>query len=88
MVSDKATGLILFIIGLGGMLLYGLLLFFIDAGITTLILQLSAFLAVAMILAIIAWIGYIMATTPPPEHLDVSEVSETETSEEPETTKE
>ena len=84
MTSDKATGLILFVIGLGGMFLYGLLLFFVDAGMTTLILQLSAFLAVAMILAIIAWIGYTVATkTTPPESLDVEEVTD-----EPETIKE
>tara|TARA_B100002003_G_C13652027_1_gene331673 strand:+ start:133 stop:399 length:267 start_codon:yes stop_codon:yes gene_type:complete len=88
LVSDKTTGLILFVIGLVGIFLYGYLLFFFNASMTTLILQLSAFLAVAMILAIIAWIGYTMATTLPPEPLNVEEVPDTETSEEPETTKE
>ena len=87
MVSDKATGLILTIIGLGGTVLYGYLLFFINADITTLILQLTTFLGIAMILAIIAWIGYTMATTPPPEPLNIKEVQETENSTETTSTK-
>tara|TARA_B100000315_G_scaffold218718_1_gene220186 strand:- start:684 stop:968 length:285 start_codon:yes stop_codon:yes gene_type:complete len=86
--SDKATGGILFTIGLGGMLLYGWLLFFINVDMTTLILQLTAFLAIAMILAIIAWTGYTMATTPPPEPLDIGEVPETTSSPEPKATEE
>ena len=77
MASDRSTGALLLIIGLAGILIYGYLLFFVDAGMTTLILQLTAFLGVAVILAIIAWIGYTMATTPPPESLDIEEVPET-----------
>jgi len=77
MVSDKSTGALLLIIGFAGILLYGWLLFFYSATMTTLILQLTAFLGVAVILAIIAWIGYTMATTPPPEPLDIGEVPET-----------
>lgn len=94
MASDKATGGILLLIGVVGIILYGWLLFFYNAGMTTLVLQLTAFLGVAMILAIIAWIGYTMATTPPPEPLDVGEVPEevsspeTPTSDEPEPEKE
>ena len=76
MASDRSTGALLLIIGLAGILIYGYLLFFVDAGMTTLILQLTAFLGVAIILAIIAWIGYTMATTPPPEPLDMGEVPE------------
>ena len=76
MASDKGTGTLLLIIGLAGILIYGWLLFLYNASMTTLILQITAFLAVAMILAIIAWIGYTMATTPPPEPLDVGEVPE------------
>jgi len=34
------------------------------------ILQLTAFLAVAAVLVILAWIGWTMATTPPPEPID------------------
>ena len=94
MASDRSTGGLLLIIGLAGILIYGYLLFFVDAGMTTLILQLTAFLGVAIILAIIAWIGYTMATTPPPEPLDIGEVpeavssSETSAPKEPESKKE
>ena len=38
-----------------------------------LIIQMSAFVAVAAVLLIVAWIGYTLATTPPPvpiEELD------------------
>ena len=83
MVNDKSTGYLLFIIGLAGILIYGYLLFFYNESMTTLILQITAFIAVAMILAIIAWIGYTMATTPPPEPLDMGEVPETTSSSEP-----
>ena len=76
MASDRSTGGLLLIIGLAGILIYGYILFFVDAGMTTLILQLTAFLGVAIILAIIAWIGYTMATTPPPVPLDMGEVPE------------
>jgi predicted DNA-binding transcriptional regulator len=87
-VSDKATGALLLIIGLAGILLYGYLLFFYNASMTTLILQITAFLAISMILGIIAWIGYTMATTPPPEPLDIGEVPETTSSPEPKATEE
>ena len=77
MASARSTGALLLIIGLVGILLYGWLLFFYSESMTTLILQITAFLGVSMILAIIAWIGYTMATTPPPEPLDIGEVPET-----------
>jgi len=35
-----------------------------------LVVQVSAFLAVAAVLAVVAWIGYTLATTPPPEPLE------------------
>tara|TARA_Y100000294_G_C8509821_1_gene318273 strand:- start:206 stop:487 length:282 start_codon:yes stop_codon:yes gene_type:complete len=75
--SDRSTGALLLIIGVIGTLLYGWLLFFSGETMTTRILQLTAFLGVAVILAIIVWIGYTMATTPPPESLDIEEVPET-----------
>ncbi len=46
-----------------GILVYGVLLIYF----TTLILEVTAFLAVAVLLGILAWIGWTMATTPPPE---------------------
>ncbi len=35
-----------------------------------LVVQVSAFLAVAAVLLVVAWIGYTLATTPPPEPLE------------------
>jgi len=35
-----------------------------------LVIQVSAFLAVAAVLVIVAWIGYTLATTPPPVPLE------------------
>jgi len=46
-----------------GIIIYGLLLYYWS----TIVLQVTAFVAVALILGILAWIGYTMATTPPPE---------------------
>jgi predicted DNA-binding transcriptional regulator len=46
-----------------GIIIYGLLVFYWP----TIVLQLTAFIGVAAILCILAWIGYTMATTPPPE---------------------
>jgi len=52
--------------------LYGVLVYYWPL----LLLQITAFVAVAAILAILGWIGYTMATTPPPEPItDVPETS-------------
>ncbi len=77
------TGILLLATGVCGIILYGWLLFFYNA---TLILQITAFCAVAIILGIIGWIGYTMATTPPPEPLEVSDLPETSSSPEPKVT--
>lgn len=68
-------GLGLLVAGVLGILIYGWLVFFYNP---IFILQLTAFLAVAAVFAILIWIGYTMATTPPPpETIEVSEASET-----------
>jgi predicted DNA-binding transcriptional regulator len=46
-----------------GIIIYGLLLYYWSM----IVLQITAFVAVALVLVILAWIGYTMATTPPPE---------------------
>lgn len=67
-------GSLLLIIGIAGILLYGWLVFIYNP---VLILQITAFVAVAAILGIVAWIGYTMATTPPPpETIEVEEATE------------
>jgi len=75
--SDKSVGGILLLVGVVGIVVYGYLLFLADSTISLIILKLSAFFAVVMILAIVAWIGYTMATTPPPEPIDVSDSTTT-----------
>ena len=46
-----------------GIIVYGLLLYFYSR----ITLEVTAFLAVVILLGILAWIGWTMATTPPPE---------------------
>ena len=73
--KDQGLGLVLFVISVLGIILYGWFVY----GWPLLTLQITAFVAVAGILVIVAWIGYTMATTPPPAPLQPepeSEVSE------------
>ena len=68
--DDRAVGAAVLVGSLVGLGVYFYLLFL--SPWTLLVVQLSAFLAVAAMLFIVAWIGYTMATTPPPTPLDVS----------------
>jgi predicted DNA-binding transcriptional regulator len=63
-----------------GILVYVWLLF----SFALIVLQVTALVAVGGILVIVAWIGYTMATTPPPAPLDLeaSATSASQTSEE------
>ncbi len=76
MSSDKNIGFLLLAIGAIGILVYGWLIFI---AAPLLMLQITAFLAVAAVLGIVGWIGYTMATTPPPEPVTVTETTETDT---------
>ena len=68
MSKDQAIGLILLIAGVFGIVFYGWLVFLSEWFM--LVLRLTGFVAVAAILAIISWIGYTMATTPPPKPIE------------------
>lgn len=46
-----------------GIIIYGILIYLRPL----LVLEVTAFLAVVVLLGILAWIGWTMATTPPPE---------------------
>jgi len=63
MANDRALGGGILGGSIFGIILYGLLLYFYS----TVILEITAFLAVVILLGILAWIGWTMATTPPPE---------------------
>ncbi|NWG09204.1 MAG: transcriptional regulator [Nitrososphaerales archaeon] len=67
MEKDQAIGAIILIASILGIIIYGWLLFFIAP---QLVLQISAFIAVVAILVILAWIGWTMATTPPPKPIE------------------
>ncbi len=63
MASDKAVGALILAGSILGIIIYGgLMLFF-----SLIILEITAFVGIAVLLGILAWIGWTMATTPPPE---------------------
>ncbi len=63
MANDRAIGGAILGGSIIGVIIYGLLILYWEPYI----LEVSAFLAVLVLLGILAWIGYTMATTPPPE---------------------
>jgi predicted DNA-binding transcriptional regulator len=63
MANDRAIGSAILVGSVVGIIVYGLLLYYWPL----VILEITAFVALATILAILGWIGYTMATTPPPE---------------------
>ena len=81
--SDQILGAFILVGSIVGVIVYGVLLYYIP--IWT--LQVSAFLAVAFAFGILAWIGYTLATTPPPKPIEEVE-KEVETKETESETKE
>lgn len=83
MANDRAIGGGIFAGSVIGIIIYALLMVYA----WEITLRVTAFLAVALLLGILAWIGYTMATTPPPEPItDIPEISsepKTETPAEP-----
>ena len=71
MANDRAVGGAIFGGSVIGIILYAVLLFYA----WEITIRVTAFIGVALILAILAWIGYTMATTPPPE--PIAEIPET-----------
>jgi predicted DNA-binding transcriptional regulator len=63
MANDRVIGGGILGGSLVGIIVYGLILYYWS----TIVLQITAFVAVALVLGILAWIGYTMATTPAPE---------------------
>ena len=66
--KDQGIGWIVLILSVLGIVFYYYLVFMSSWKYLT--IQISAFFAVAMMLLIFAWIGYTLATTPPPMPLD------------------
>jgi len=70
MANDRALGGLIFLGSLAGIVIYFWLLFMSTPALALLTIQVSALLAVGMVLLIMAWIGYTLATTPPPMPLE------------------
>lgn len=68
MSRDQTVGALLCFGSLLGILAYGWLVFASEWAM--LMLQLTGFIAVASILGILSWIGYTLATTPPPKPIE------------------
>jgi len=68
MSRDQVIGVAILTGSIGGIIIYFYLVF-LSAWIQ-LIMQLTAFIAVAGVLGILAWIGYTLATTPPPKPIE------------------
>lgn len=78
--KDQLLGAVILIGSILGIAVYFYLLFI--SPWSALILQLTAFVAVAAVLFILAWIGYTLASTPPPMPLEDFKLEEETTKEE------
>lgn len=72
MAKDRAVGGLLVVVAIVGVVVYGILMFYFGPAsrVALYTLEITAFVAVLAILGILAWIGYVMATTPPPTPLE------------------
>ena len=59
----KGMGLLIFVLCIGGFFLYAYLLMLSEW--SPIVMQLSMLMVVGGVLGVIAWIGYVMATTKP-----------------------
>ncbi|MEM2872557.1 MAG: hypothetical protein QXD82_00110 [Nitrososphaerales archaeon] len=73
--KDQVIGALILIASVLGIIVYGWLLFFVAP---QLVLQISAFIAILVILGILAWIGWTMATTPPPAPMEAEITTSTQ----------
>jgi len=68
MSRDQLVGAILLIASIAVILAYAWLVFLTPW--SQLVMQITLFLAVAGVFGILAWIGYTLATTPPPKPIE------------------
>ncbi len=68
MVSDKVLGVLLMVVSAVVIVVYGYLVFF--TSYSELVLRLTGFIAVAGVFGLLGWIGYTLATTPPPKPIE------------------
>lgn len=80
MSRDQVVGAFFLVAGIAGILVYAWLVFL--TAWWDLILRFTGFIAVGGILTIVSWIGWTLATTPPPKPLEMEEFKEEKSSEE------
>ncbi len=68
MSRDQVIGYLLLVVSAVVIIVYGWLVFMSEYSL--LILQITGFVAVAGVFGILAWIGYTLATTPPPKPIE------------------
>lgn len=74
MSKDQVYGWIILLVSVGIIVGYIWAVFFPPmTGIDTLVIKLTGVVAIGFGFGIMAWIGYTLATTPPPEPIDMSE---------------
>ncbi len=79
--KDQGIGAVLLLASIVGVILYFWLVFL--STWWQFIIQLTAFVAVGFVLFILGWIGYTLATTPPPKPIEeIEKEIEKETKEE------
>ena len=70
MSKDQAIGVLILVGSVAGIFIYAWLLFLMGPTVSLLALQLTGLVAVGGVLGILAWIGYTLATTPPPTPIE------------------
>ena len=70
MSKDQAIGALILVGSVAGIIIYAWLLFLMGPAISLAALQLTGLIAVGGVLGILAWIGYTLATTPPPAPIE------------------
>lgn len=70
MSKDQLIGGVLAVGSIIGILVYAWLVFLAESWLSILVLKFTGFIAVAGVLGILAWIGYTLATTPPPKPIE------------------
>jgi len=68
MSRDQVVGALLIVLSVAVIIVYGWMVFFTEWSL--LLLQITGFIAVLGVFGILAWIGYTLATTPPPKPIE------------------
>ena len=65
---DQVVGALLMVLSVAVIIVYGWMVFFTEWSLF--LLQITGFIAVLGVFGILAWIGYTLATTPPPKPIE------------------